>query len=184
MVLLFTKKTHYARIVEIKIDSMLREKRWPMNKNEFLDSLRRNLSGEVPIEEVQSNIRFYSEYISSDSEEEESRKINEVGDPRLIAMNIIETYKMSHKVPHGNGRAPYEESYEETYGNGGNTNMKKGQSRIDSIKLKVMGAASIILVVVFIMLLIRAVSFALRLFLPVLIVFFLVFFFAGILRRR
>lgn len=169
--------------LKLRKDKTLIEKRPPMNKSEFLDSLRRNLSGEVPVNEVESNIRFYSEYISSPTEEEELRKIQEVGDPRLIAMNIIETYKMSHKIPNGNRGTVYEESQEEVYENGRQHNEKQGQFRISSFKIKAIGILSIVIFVAFIVLLLQVLSFAVQLFLPALIIFFLVFLFVGIFRR-
>ncbi len=169
--------------LKLRLVIMLKEKRQPMSKNEFLDNLRRYLSGEVPVDEIESNLRFYSDYISAPTEVEEARKIDEMGDPRLIAMNIVETYKMSHKIPHENRGERYEQPYEDNYKDGGDYNMRRGQTRMNSIKLKVMGALSVVIVIAFVILLIKAVSLALRLFLPVIIVFFLVFLFAGKFRK-
>ncbi len=183
MVCLFTTVDGYARIVEIKVDKMLREKRQLMNKNEFIDDLRKNLSGQIPKTEIDSNIKFYVEYISSPSEEEERRKIEEMGDPRLIAMNIVETYKISHKVSKESGRGQYEEQYEEVYGNGGDYKMNKKQSPIANIKMKVMGVASIVFVIAVVILILKVLSFTLQLVLPIIIVFFLVFLLIGIFRN-
>lgn len=64
-----------------------------MKKEEFLLLLRRALTGDVPPQVVEENIRYYDNYIS-----EEVRKgaleedvIAEIGDPRLIARTIEDT---------------------------------------------------------------------------------------------
>lgn len=154
-----------------------------MNKKDFLDSLRRNLSGELPVDEIESNIRFYSEYITSSSTEEEEKRLEEVGDPRLIAMNIIETYKMSHTYSQRSGEERYSGKYEDVYEKTSESHKQTGSTKLSNLKLKVMGVLSIVLCVAFVILLVKALSFALRLFLPVIIVFFLVFLFLGIIKR-
>lgn len=63
-----------------------------MSKQEFLQRLRDALTGEVPGNVIEDNIRFYDEYISTEvkngSMEEEV--IASIGDPRLIAKTIME----------------------------------------------------------------------------------------------
>lgn len=154
-----------------------------MSKHEFIDSLRRYLTGEVPDTEVQNNIKFYSDYLSSPTEDEELTKVASVGDPRLIAMNIIETYKMSHKIPHGTEAKSFEEQYEEVYEDGRRSNESNGRVKAGSFKRKLMGILSVVILIVVVVLLLKALSFALRLFLPFLVVFFLVFLFVGIFKR-
>ncbi|MSS62779.1 DUF1700 domain-containing protein [Velocimicrobium porci] len=63
-----------------------------MNKQDFLVTLRQHLAGEIPDYEIESNIRYYEEYISSGNEKD---KLNELGDPRLIARTIIDAYTAS-----------------------------------------------------------------------------------------
>lgn len=68
-----------------------------MTKIEFIDGLKTALTGELPDTEIASNIRFYEDYISSkiiNGAEEEI--VGQLGDPRLIAKTIIETYQISH----------------------------------------------------------------------------------------
>lgn len=68
-----------------------------MTKNDFLDQLRNTLNGELPESEIDSNMKFYEDYINTkNSEMEESRVMEQLGDPRLIAKTIIETYQISH----------------------------------------------------------------------------------------
>ncbi len=68
-----------------------------MTRMEFLDNLRTVLTGEIPDAELESNIRFYDEYIKSKSSDKTEEMIMEqLGDPRLIAKTIVETYQISH----------------------------------------------------------------------------------------
>lgn len=64
-----------------------------MNRQEFLNTLRSQLSGEVSSREVEENIRYYDEYIRDAMEngKSESQILNEIGSPFLIARTIIET---------------------------------------------------------------------------------------------
>jgi uncharacterized membrane protein len=64
-----------------------------MNKAEFLAILRQALSGEVTNAVIEQNIRYYDEYISTQSAQDESEIIERLGDPRLIAKTIIEAEK-------------------------------------------------------------------------------------------
>lgn len=62
-----------------------------MSKQEFLDSLRRSLSGNLDYNAVEEHIRYYSNYIENclrqgDSEEEVMLRL---GEPRLIAKTIL-----------------------------------------------------------------------------------------------
>ena len=62
-----------------------------MLKQEFLDSLRRSLSGSLEPSEVNEHISYYSEYIDSqirkgNSEEEVMASL---GEPRLIAKTLL-----------------------------------------------------------------------------------------------
>lgn len=68
-----------------------------MTKEEFVNGLRTALTGEIPDNEVYTNIRFYEDYIKDKCRtEEEVEVISQLGDPRLIAKTIIETYQISH----------------------------------------------------------------------------------------
>ena len=70
--------------------------RWEgsMTKKEFLDILADALSGNIPMSEVNENIKYYRDYIENgESSEEEALK--KLGDPHLIARTIIESFKAS-----------------------------------------------------------------------------------------
>ena len=64
-----------------------------MRKEEFLQTLRRALTGDVPPGVVEENIRYYDGYISEEVRKGRSEEevIKEIGDPRLIARTIEDT---------------------------------------------------------------------------------------------
>ena len=79
-----------------------------MRKEEFLQSLRRALSGDVPPRVIEENIRYYDSYITSEvlkgrTEEEVTA---EIGDPRLIARTIEDTTDGAED----NGYSAYDDS--------------------------------------------------------------------------
>ena len=74
-----------------------------MDKKEFLEGLRRALVGEVSPKVVEDNIRYYDQYISSNSSEDEERILQELGNPRLIAKTIIEAEKATQEKKHFTG---------------------------------------------------------------------------------
>ena len=67
-----------------------------MNKQQFLDDLRRCLKGKIDDRELESNISYYSSYIDSQMAEGRTERevLDELGSPRLIAKTIIQTYQM------------------------------------------------------------------------------------------
>ena len=64
-----------------------------MRKQEFLDTLRRALTGDVPPGVVEEHIRYYDRYITEEvgKGRTEEEVIGEIGDPRLIARTIEDT---------------------------------------------------------------------------------------------
>lgn len=82
-----------------------------MNKIEFLDNLRAALSSELPANEIESNLQFYNEYITTNmSKKSEEEILQELGDPRLIAKTLIETYQISHGAPYSGHRSEYRDN--------------------------------------------------------------------------
>ncbi len=80
-----------------------------MRKEEFLQSLRRSLNGDVPPGVIEENIRYYDSYITSEvlkgrTEEEVTA---EIGDPRLIARTIEDTTDGAEDNPY----STYSQSY-------------------------------------------------------------------------
>ena len=68
---------------------------------EFLHVLEESLSGDLPVDEVLSNLTYYRDYINSQrGSKSEEDIITGLGDPRLIARTIIETYQRNHGTQH------------------------------------------------------------------------------------
>lgn len=67
-----------------------------MTKIEFLEELKLTLEEELPYKEVENNLRFYQEYFNNKNyATSENEIIEQLGNPRLIAKTIIDTYKIS-----------------------------------------------------------------------------------------
>lgn len=64
-----------------------------MTRNEFIEMLQASLEGEIPSDKIYENVKYYSDYITQTASEEKT--IDGLGDPRLIAKTIIDTYKLS-----------------------------------------------------------------------------------------
>ncbi len=68
-----------------------------MTEQDFLSILETSLSGELPSHEVRSNVQYYRDYIDSKKRvKSEAEVMQELGDPRLIARTIVDTYQLSH----------------------------------------------------------------------------------------
>ena len=64
-----------------------------MNRQTFIDTLRRALYGRVSDYELADHIRYYEDYIQQEimKGRSEQEVLGELGDPRLIARTILET---------------------------------------------------------------------------------------------
>ncbi len=64
-----------------------------MNRQTFIDTLRRALYGRVSDYDLADHIRYYEDYIQQEMMKGRSEEdvMNELGDPRLIARTILET---------------------------------------------------------------------------------------------
>lgn len=62
-----------------------------MDKTEFLDLLRRALVGKIDNGSIEEYITFYSDYFVAEMQkgQTEAQVLEHLGDPRLIAMNIV-----------------------------------------------------------------------------------------------
>lgn len=66
-----------------------------MTKNEWLNILREALRADLPQNEIDNNIAYYRDYIERESSSKpESEVLELLGDPRLIAKTIIDTYQL------------------------------------------------------------------------------------------
>lgn len=118
-----------------------------MTVQEFLNILEQTLTGEIPAQEVRSNLQYYRDYIQSKKGvKTEAEIMLELGDPRLIARTIIDTYRLNH--PNIGNNAYYQkDAYQEAntqyerYTNGS----QEEQEQIKSLrKIKFMGWAILI----------------------------------------
>lgn len=68
-----------------------------MTINEFISVLQSSLENEIPASEIKNNINYYQEYMKSQQSLKSEEEITEaLGDPRLIARTIINTYQINH----------------------------------------------------------------------------------------
>lgn len=63
-----------------------------MNRGDFFEVLRRELR-QLPQEEIQNALVYHTEYFDDAGAENEQRVIDELGDPAIIAAQIIADYK-------------------------------------------------------------------------------------------
>ncbi len=66
-----------------------------MNRREFISGLRDALAGEIPDSVVEENVRFYNRYIDEElgKGRREEEILAELGEPRLLAKTISETWQ-------------------------------------------------------------------------------------------
>lgn len=64
-----------------------------MDRQTFLETLRRALYGKISENDLAGHMRYYDDYIKQEIQHGKSEQevLNELGDPRLIARTIIET---------------------------------------------------------------------------------------------
>ena len=91
--------------------------------NDFLNGLSKALRGNVPESYVKSNLDYYRQYILDEISKgkKEEDVLSELGDPRLIAKNIISTSTM--KKNYGYRSNTYEGDYDYV---GKKTSKRKG----------------------------------------------------------
>lgn len=65
-----------------------------MTRREFLSELRMALEGNIPVQDIEDNIRYYDNYFA-ESGKSEREVCEELGDPRLIARTLIDSFTAS-----------------------------------------------------------------------------------------
>jgi hypothetical protein len=65
-----------------------------MTKHEFLTELRSALEGQMTAQDIEENIRYYDSYFR-ESGKSEREVCEELGDPRLIARSLIDSFVAS-----------------------------------------------------------------------------------------
>ena len=144
-----------------------------MTRYEFTERLRTALMGEVPSTVIEENIRFYDRYISDEIAKGKSEEevLAGLGDARLIAKTILETWQSDDTDLEYHGSETYEEDnsrssyrttqiYEETYEeDGSRSSQQNGDSffgmngkvhRLDKWYLKLIPIAIVLLILGFI----------------------------------
>lgn len=98
-----------------------------MDRNEFVSTLRAVLTGEVPAQVVEENVRYYNSYISQEiaSGKTEEEVLESLGDPRLIARTIIDTQAQKGTWTQDYGSWEAYDSYG-SYASAGDPEEKKG----------------------------------------------------------
>lgn len=119
-----------------------------MNRTEFLDTLRSQLSGQMHEGKVAAHVRYYEDYIQSQvrSGRDEQQVLDELGDPRLIARTLLDTDV-------DNGQLDYEEY--STYSDDAQNTQSSSRNhvhvwRFDTWYSKLLGVV-ILLIVVFLL---------------------------------
>ena len=76
-----------------------------MDKREFLEILKGQLSGQMPEERVAGHMRYYRDYIEDAVRRGKSEDvvIGELGDPRLIAKTLVDTGAAPEQFSSGEG---------------------------------------------------------------------------------
>ena len=107
-----------------------------MNKKEFLSILRESLIGEVNNDDIEQNIQYYDQYISTQNASEKE-VIKVLGDPRLIAKTIIESSRIAKQKGVYSGYQTHSSDYyqqEEEYTNHNDNNHKSSLFQLFNIK--------------------------------------------------
>ena len=118
-----------------------------MNRTEFLDTLRSQLSGQMHEGKVAAHVRYYEDYIQSQvrSGRDEQQVLDELGDPRLIARTLLDTDV-------DNGQLDYEEY--STYSDDAQNTQSSSRNhvhvwRFDTWYSKLLGVVILLIVVFF-----------------------------------
>lgn len=123
-----------------------------MDKDEFLEILRSQLSGQMPEQQIATHIQYYRSYIEERiaAGNSESEVMRELGDPRLIARTLLDT--------EGGGNTSQNSGFtgENRYEDSADSNVKHHKFKLDLTtwygKLIVVLIAALVLIVLFVLL--------------------------------
>lgn len=149
-----------------------------MDRAEFLEILREQLTGQMHEEKIAAHMRYYEDYIQSQvrSGKTEEEVLRELGDPRLIAKTLLDTDDSA------DGEIYEERAYYGTSYNSGDEQEQAGRTRPHFIDLSTWyGKLLVILMAGLVIFLLVTILTAL---LPFLLIFVLVLFILSRLRRR
>lgn len=98
-------------------------------KQDFINGLRRALTGKISPEEIEEHIRYYEEYITAETQMRGSERdvLNMLGNPKLIAMSICAADAAGERSADGQ-RVGYGESASNRYQEEGFSGFQEGYS--------------------------------------------------------
>lgn len=96
-------------------------------KQEFLDVLRRALTGKISSQEIEEYIRYYDDYITAETRKKgfEKQVLESLGNPRLIAMSICAANDAQARDNGGYGATEDVKYAEESQADANNRESKK-----------------------------------------------------------
>ena len=116
-----------------------------MNRTEFLDTLRSQLSGQMHEGKVAAHVRYYEDYIQSQvrSGRDEQQVLAELGDPRLIARTLLDTDVDDGQADYAE-YSTYSDETEDTQSSGGK---HAHVWRFDTWYSKLLGVVGLLIIV-------------------------------------
>lgn len=135
-----------------------------MNKQEFLHELEKSLRGKVDEDELKRQTEYYSSYIKSetDSGKTEEEVLIKLGDPRLIARTIVQTYNMK------------EDPIRNSYKGSSAGQEENGDERYGTLKSKIHKYLIIAAVIIIVFAVMSLVFSVIRIFLPIILMIILI----------
>lgn len=140
-----------------------------MNREEFLRQFQEALEGKVTQQVINENTAYYRSYINSQvgSGKSEQQVLHELGDPRLLAKTIEESYRFSGgrqstQGTYGGSYGSTADYREEAYGN----DMQRTDRKVTTVPVWVV----VVLGILFIVLVITIVFNVFMFFLPAILV--------------
>lgn len=141
-----------------------------MSKYEFMNQLKMALEGQIPEKEVFSYLSYYEDYFKQ-NQTREKEVIEELGEPRLLAKTIIESYQSKNqesklKRGYANGKSDGDRGEEEQLGY---RFMFQTNGKLP-LKYKIYGIIGLVFIIFILYLLLRVVfTLAIKVVLPILI---------------
>lgn len=153
-----------------------------MDKQEFTSRLRAALNGRISPATVEENINYYEDYINTEVRKgrTEEEVLRSLGDPRLIAKTIAESYEREGKSTAGESH----EQEQREYGDNVYQNGSYGQNAYgnNGRRWRMPWWAWLIVVILIVMMVLSALFSILSLLLPVLLPILLVVFLVKLFR--
>ncbi len=160
-----------------------------MDRIDFLEALKDALSGEIPEPEIERHLNYYNQYLQDTGQgKTEEEKLQELGDPRLIAKTIIDTSQIKLDPTHSRAFENNHNAYEQN----GNDEEYQNQSTVRWFSLdsltwyqKVLFVVMAVLVIVVLLgLVVLGINLFFSVIFPILIVVLIINLIISLLNRR